>query len=123
MTSDWWTHFALAAAMSAAIMVNFLNLRRVRRLRNQLEAERAEVIGQLQRAAAEWTEAVEVHKHADELATLLGELCVHACGRDTAPVWRAWALTMGSLKVQVQGERGTWVVDISERSDELSRSD
>lgn len=112
-----------AVAMWATAAMNFWLLWRNSRLQRRLAAERAETLNQLQRAAAEWSEGVELHRHAEELATLLGELCVHACGQDTAPVWRAWASTMGSLKVQVQGQRGTWVVDISERSDELSRSD
>lgn len=93
------------------------------RLRRQLQADRAKTLADLDRARTAWLEASEVRRNCHKLEGLLAELCVDACGRDTVPVWRAWASTMGSLKVQVQGQRGTWVVDIGESSDELSRSD
>ena len=47
------------------------------------------------------------------LDCLLMQLCGKAAADDTASVWRAWAQTMGSLRVSVAGSfRGrTWETD------------
>ncbi len=106
-----------------SLAVCYWSLWQTRRLQRKLQAERAEVITELEKAAAEWTEGVELHQQAHELANLLAELCVQGCGRDTVPVWRAWADTMGTLKVQIRGQRGTWVREIGEHAGEgLDRS-
>jgi hypothetical protein len=52
--------------------------------------------------------AYKLHERAIVLDSLLMRLCVDACQRDSAPVWKAWAQTMGTIEVAVSARRKEW---------------
>lgn len=44
-------------------------------------------------------------QHATQLDVLLANICGRAALHQNAPVWRAWAETMGDLQVEVRSKR------------------
>jgi hypothetical protein len=82
-----WLGLAALGANLVMIGVNTVNMRRYDRLMRR---------------------AVEYEQHAMMLDDTLQRLCLAACRDQTNSVWSAWAQTMGTIKVQIMGQRTPW---------------